>query len=158
WNAKSFAETGERKASEEGEALCNKKTDAMIYAAGNPNGTVQQVTSLCNARLISVEGPDVATFIRKHPFSAQTTNPANMYHANTRPVKTFGVTAVVFASQDLDPQIAYQIVKSVFDNLDNFKTLHPVFATLDAKTMVETAQSIAPLHEGAAKYFREKGL
>ena len=44
----------------------------------------------------------------------------------------------------------------VFDNLDNFKTLHPVFATLDAKQM--TRPGVVPFHPGAIKYFKEKDL
>lgn len=158
WNDKSFSGVTELKASEEGEALCKKKIDAMIYAAGNPNGTVQQATSLCDARLVGVSGPDVDAFIKRFPFYSVATIPGNMYHGNPKPVKTFGVRAVLFASSDMDPDVAYQIVKAVFDNLDNFKTLHPVFATLNARDMASGAEEIAPLHDGAAKYFREKGL
>lgn len=158
WSDKSFSGISELKASDEGEALCDKKIDAMIYAAGHPNGAVQQVTSLCDARLVGVNGKDVAEFMQRFPFYFPATIPGNMYRGNPKPVQTFGVESVVFASEDLDPEIAYQIVKAVFDNLDNFKTLHPVFATLDAKTMVENGEAIAPLHEGAARYFREKGL
>jgi len=158
WSDKSFAGVTELKASDEGDALCAKKIDAMIYAAGHPNGAVQQVTSLCDAQLVGVSGPDVDAFIHKFPFYTATSIPGNMYRGNPKSVPTFGVTAVVFASADLDPDVAYQIVKAVFDNLDNFKTLHPVFATLDARSMVQSAAAIAPLHDGAARYFKEKGL
>jgi TRAP-type uncharacterized transport system substrate-binding protein len=51
----------------------------------------------------------------------------------------------------------YIITKAVFDNLDEFKKLHPAFANLDAKAMAKDGLS-APLHEGAARYFKEKGL
>ena len=50
----------------------------------------------------------------------------------------------------------YQIVKAVFDNFDEFKALHPAFATLTAETMVTNGIS-APLHPGAEKFYREKG-
>jgi len=51
----------------------------------------------------------------------------------------------------------YRIVKAVFDNFEDFKKLHPAFGHLEAKDMVKNGLS-APLHPGAEKYFKEKGL
>jgi TRAP-type uncharacterized transport system substrate-binding protein len=48
-------------------------------------------------------------------------------------------------------------VKSVFDNFEEFKKLHPAFANLKPEDMIKAGNS-APLHPGAEKYFREKGL
>jgi len=48
------------------------------------------------------------------------------------------------------------VVKSVFDNFDEFKRLHPALANLTPEDMVKNGLS-APLHEGAARYFKEKG-
>ncbi len=48
------------------------------------------------------------------------------------------------------------MVKAVFDNIDKFKKLHPAFANLVARDMVNNGRS-APLHDGAAKYFKERG-
>jgi TRAP-type uncharacterized transport system substrate-binding protein len=50
----------------------------------------------------------------------------------------------------------YAVVKGVFDNLDEFKRLHPAFSQLDPKRMVSDGLS-APLHPGALKYYKEKG-
>jgi len=50
----------------------------------------------------------------------------------------------------------YLVTKAVFDNFDEFKKLHPAFAHLDPKSMITDGLS-APLHEGAARYYREKG-
>ncbi len=50
----------------------------------------------------------------------------------------------------------YQVVKAVFDNIDKFKKLHPAFANLVPQDMVNNGRS-APLHDGAAKYFKERG-
>ena len=44
----------------------------------------------------------------------------------------------------------------MFDNLDEFKKLHPAFGNLNAENMVKDGLS-APLHPGAAKYYKEKG-
>ena len=46
--------------------------------------------------------------------------------------------------------------KSVFDNLDRFKRLHPAFADLKAEDMIKVGLT-APLHEGAVRYYKERG-
>ena len=50
----------------------------------------------------------------------------------------------------------YQVVKAVFDNIDSFRKLHPAFANLVESDMVNNGRS-APLHAGAAKYYKERG-
>ena len=47
-------------------------------------------------------------------------------------------------------------MKSVFENFDAFRKLHPAFANLKPEEMIADGLS-APLHDGAAKYYREKG-
>lgn len=157
WTNNSFASVVDLKANDLGPALCNKKIDAMVYSGGHPNGAVQQITSMCNTKIINIEGDDINNLIRQNPFYSRSIIPGGMYIGNTKDVKTFGVRAVLVARADMDEQDVYEFVKAVFDNLDNFKTLHPVFATLDAKQMVSDGDVI-PMHPGALKYFREKAL
>ena len=71
-------------------------------------------------------------------------------------VETFGVGATFVSSTRVSEDVAYVIVKSVFENFDQFKKLHPAFANLDPKEMIKDGLS-APLHDGAAKYYKEKG-
>ncbi|HEX2892127.1 TAXI family TRAP transporter solute-binding subunit, partial [Vineibacter terrae] len=64
--------------------------------------------------------------------------------------------ATVVTSAKADNEVVYQLVKAVFENFDDFKKLHPAFATLDPKRMIKDGLS-APLHPGAIKYYKEKG-
>jgi uncharacterized protein len=157
WNTRTFSSVVDVKASDLTQALCGNKIDAMVYAAGHPNGAIEQVTSACPTRLVDVTGPVIDKLLAEHPFYSRAVIPGGMYAGNSKETKTFGVKAVLVASSDLADDVVYEIVKAVFDNLDNFKTLHPVFATLDARHMVVDTD-VAPLHPGALKYYREKGL
>ena len=49
------------------------------------------------------------------------------------------------------------MVKSVFENFERFKSLHPALERLDRREMATTALS-APLHPGAERYYREAAL
>lgn len=157
WKMDDFKRTFEMKASEQGQALCDNNIDAMIYAAGHPNGAIQEVTSTCEAVLIPVQGEAVDKLVEGFPFYTYATIPGGMYVGNPDNVKTFGVKATFVSSEKVDEELIYQVVKAVFDNFDSFKTLHPVFSTLDPALMVQDGNT-APLHKGAERYFREKGL
>ena len=52
--------------------------------------------------------------------------------------------------------MVYQAGEATFDNVDEFKKLHPAFANLKPEEMVKNGLS-APLHPGALKYYKEKG-
>ncbi len=45
----------------------------------------------------------------------------------------------------------------MFENFASFKKLHPAFGVLKKEQMVKDGLS-APLHDGAAKYYKEAGL
>jgi len=157
WTEKSFAGIVDLKSSGQAQALCSGKIDAMIYAGGHPNGFIQQITTMCPTRLVNIDGPFIDKMIADHPFYSHAVIPGGMYEGNPTDIQTFGVRAQLITSSSLDSDIAYTIVKSVFDNIDNFKTLHPVFSTLDARRMVKVGD-VVPLHPGALKYYKEKGL
>ena len=79
-----------------------------------------------------------------------------MYRGNPDDVKTFGVGATFVASTQTPPEVIYEIVKAVFDNFDTFKGLHPAFNHLKEEEMIKDGLS-APLHDGALKYYKERG-
>lgn len=157
WGRNSFKEMLELKPTEQARALCDDKIDAMVFAAGHPNGLIQEVTSMCAARIVPIEGTAVDSLLAEHPYYARTSIPGGMYRGNSVNVPTFGIKATLVTTEDVDEETVYQLTKSVFDNFDSFKTLHFVFATLDKDRMV-TAGLTAPLHPGAIRYFKEVGL
>ncbi len=157
WTKETFQSASELKASEQAQALCSNKIDVMIYSAGHPNGAVQEVTTSCDTRVIPVDDADVKALVDAYPFYAFATIPGGMYQGNPNDIKTFGVKATFVTSADVEEEIVYTIVKAVFDNFDNFKTLHPVFSTLDPKRLIKEGNT-APLHPGAERYFKEAGL
>lgn len=157
WTKNDFKLASELKASEQPQALCDNKVDAIIFSYGHPNGAVQEVSTSCKTHIINVEGPEVDKLVAENQFYAYTTVAGGMYQGTPNDVKTFGVKATFVTSTDVSEDIIYEIIKAVFDNFDNFKTLHPVFANLEASKLIDEGNT-APLHEGAKRYFKEKGL
>lgn len=157
WTSHSFAAASELKPAEASQALCKGKIDAMVFAAGHPNGLIQEITSNCGAKLIPVEGKEIDKLLADNPYYARTAIPGGMYAGNAQNTSTFGVKATLVTTAEMDEDEVYEITKAVFDNFDSFKTLHFVFATLEKDRMV-SAGLIAPLHPDALRYYREAGL
>ena len=80
-----------------------------------------------------------------------------MYRGTADDVETFGVRATFVTSADVPDEVVYEVTKAVFENFEDFKQLHPAFATLDKQEIVTGGLS-APMHPGAEKYFKEAGL
>ena len=82
--------------------------------------------------------------------------PGGLYPGVDQPVPSLGGKALLAASSKTDPELVYLVVKSIFENFDRFKRLHPAFANLEEKEMISVGLS-APLHEGAERYYKERG-
>ncbi len=80
-----------------------------------------------------------------------------MYEGTKHDAVTFGSQAMMVSSENVSTDKVYVVVKAVFDNLNDFRRLHPAFENLTAESMSTPIEGI-PFHPGAEKYFREKGL
>jgi TRAP transporter TAXI family solute receptor len=155
WSKSDFSLAGELKADEQGTALCDNKIDGFFYGVGHPSAAIQDPTTACGAKLVSLTGPAVDALVKDHPYYAVATIPGGMYSNNPNPTTTYGVLATLVSSSKVPDEVVYNLTKAVFENFDEFKKLHPAFANLDPKKMVKDGLS-APLHPGAAKYYKEK--
>jgi len=144
------------KSSETPGALCDNKIDAFFWLVGNPAALNKEATTTCDANFVAVDGPAIDALVNKYPFYGTTVIPGGMYKGNPDDVPTFGVLATFVSSTATSPDTIYAVVKSVFENFDSFKKLHPAFAHLTEKDMVTKGIS-APIHEGAMRYYKERG-
>ncbi|MEP6607351.1 MAG: TAXI family TRAP transporter solute-binding subunit [Burkholderiaceae bacterium] len=156
WKMGDFALASELRPDEHGSALCDGKIDGFFYGVGHPSANIQDPTTICGAKLISLTGPAVDKLVKERPYYAVATIPGGMYPNNAQPTTTFGVQATVVSSAKVPADVVYAVTKAVFDNLDEFKKLHPALANLKPEDMIKNGLS-APLHEGAVRYYKEKG-
>ena len=157
WKTDDLALAAEFKSGEQAQALCDNKIDAMIYTVGHPSGSIQEATTACDSVLVEVAGPAIDKLIADNPYYRAATIPGGMYRGNPDDVVTFGVGATFVSSTNTDADVVYNVVKAVFENFDDFKKLHPAFGVLQKDEMIKDGLS-APLHDGAAKYYKEAGL
>ena len=157
WTKDDFKLASELKSAEQSKALCDNKIDAIVFTVGHPSGSIKEATTSCDSVLVNVEGPEIDALVAENDYYRTATIPAGMYRGNDMDAKTFGVGATFVTSAKVPEEVIYVVVKSVFENFEDFKKLHPAFAVLKKEEMVKDGLS-APLHDGAAKYYKEAGL
>ncbi len=161
WNKKDFSLVTHLSPSEQPKALCSGEIDAMIYVSGNPNGVLQEATQFqdpdCSVKILSIDRPTIKRLIKVNPFYVRAIIPGGMYSNNSHDVETFGIKATLVTAKGTKSDTVYNVTKALFNNFDNFKTLHPVFTSLKRSESIKEGNS-APLHSGAIRYYREVGL
>jgi hypothetical protein len=152
-----FKQATELTSSEQVGALCDGKVDAIAYTVGVPNGAIGQAIDGCGAQFVDLNSDAEKKLVNDNPFYAFANIPAGtFYKSQKKDAVTFGVMATFVSSAEVSEDIVYEVVRAVFENLDDFKKLHPAFANLDPKQMISNGLS-APLHKGAVKYYKEQG-
>lgn len=145
------------KAAEAPGLLQDGRIDAFFYTVGHPNGAIKEaVAGVRKVRFVSITGIDA--MLEKYPYYAKSVVPLKEYPGaqNDTDVETFGVKATLVTSAKVPDDVVYAVTKEVFENLDEFKRLHPAFAMLTRENMLQGLS--APIHSGAMKYYKEAGL
>lgn len=151
-----FVEVRELPAAEQNCVFCANELDAIVYSVAHPNGLIEDVARTCRGGLVAVSGPGIDAMLSEYPQYERAVIPGGTYSGNPADVRTLGVRAVVVTTTRMSDTKAYEITKAVFDNFDDFRRLHPAFETLSVADVVR-ATGRAPVHAGAARYYRERG-
>ena len=136
-------------------ALRRGKIDAFFYTVGNPWPGGVDLARSTKIRMIPINAPEIEKLVTAHPYCVHTAIPGGMYQGVDTDVPTYAMKATLVTNEKISEEVVYNVVKTVFDNLDRFRTMHPAFATLQPQDMLQALS--APLHPGAVRYYKEKG-
>ncbi|MGH7473786.1 MAG: TAXI family TRAP transporter solute-binding subunit, partial [Candidatus Methylomirabilales bacterium] len=106
-------------------------------------------------RMVPIDAPGIKKFVADHPYYVVAAIPGGIYKGVDKDVPTFAVKATLVTSDRQPEEVVYNVVKTVFENLDRFRAMHPAFRSLQPQEMLKGLS--APLHPGALRYYKEKG-
>lgn len=139
--------------------LQDERLDAFFYTVGHPNGNIKEATSgRVKVFIVPIKGQDIDRMLEKYPYYAKSVIPRSFYPRalNTEDIETIGVKATFVTSKKVDEDIVYAVTKEVFENLEDFKSIHPAYQVLTKENMLKGLS--APIHKGALRYYKEAGL
>lgn len=143
-------------AADQSAALCDGTIDAFGHLIGVPHHSVGEAVSECGATLLSLDGDVTARLIDEFPYYGRVRLPAGAYSGLEADVSTIAVFATLVTRANVPDDLVYGLTRSVFEDLTQIRRAHPSFRGLDPRSMI-TVGLVAPLHPGAARYYREQG-
>jgi TRAP transporter TAXI family solute receptor len=141
------------------DAIKDRKLDAFFWVGGIPTSSVTDLGASPGVKLKLVDHADAVDGMNKKygPLYVRDTIAPKSYPGQDQPNQVATVWNIIIARADMPDQVAYNIVKTIFDKRDELILVHKEAQNFELKNQSAAAASI-PYHPGAAKYFAEKGV
>ena len=136
-------------------ALVDRNIDAFFYTIGNPSAAIEEPATSVDINMVHLNAPGIVEMVEERPYYIMTRIPGGMYRGVDEDIETYAVTATVVTNENVDEQVVYDLVKTVFENLDEVRASHAAFRNLQVEEMLQGLS--APLHPGAERYYKEQG-
>ncbi|UOQ84041.1 TAXI family TRAP transporter solute-binding subunit [Gracilibacillus salinarum] len=128
--------------------------DAAFVTAGTPTGSIQELAASADIKIVSITEDKIAQLEEEYPYYVREDLDENTYENFDATATTVAVQAMLAASDELPEDQVYELVKSIFDNLDAMKNAHERGNDLTIDT-AQDGMSI-DLHPGAKKFYDEQ--
>lgn len=130
------------------------EVDAILYPLAYPAESVIAATK-AGGRLVPIEGKPIQRLLQDHTFLQLARIPGGIYPGNADSVRTIGVATVLLCRSDLDEGLVYQLTRQFFEILPGATASLGPLRFMDLEHAPATP---IPLHDGAARYYRERKL
>jgi uncharacterized protein len=138
------------------QAIRNNSLDVQFGAIAAPAPFIMDLSASHKVALVNFSDEELAKIQAKYAYYAPLTIKAGTYPDIKIDVKTPGIWNSMLATADLSDELAYQITKAAYENIP---TLQKVYKGADWATPENTIKfAVAPLHPGAVRYYKEKGI
>ena len=134
----------------------DNQIDAGFVVAGYPTASIMDLTTTKDVTLLSFDDEMLATLQKEYPFFVPSTVPANTYSGITTETKTPAVMAILITNDSVPEEQIYEFLTAMYGNLADIAAVH---ATGKEITLEGALNGLTcPLHPGAEKFFKEKGI
>lgn len=140
------------------ESLQNGTIQGTNFEAGIPTGSVTQAFARSGDRLRFLEftDEDIKKANGRTTLLSLATIPANTYPGQVKAVQTAALPNFLAVNASVPDDDVYEITKTIFENLPFLNNIHAATKEIDLKRAVQGHPY--PLHPGAIRYFKEKGI
>ena len=135
------------------ELIKNRQLDATLQSAGLGVASIKDLAISLPTTVVAV--PAAIAESMGAPFIAATI-PAGTYEGQAEDVSTVAITNILVTHDGVSEEVAYQMTKQLFENLDEMVAAHAAARAIEAAKGAEGLP--IPLHPGAERYYKEAGL
>jgi len=143
-------------ATETTEAIKDGNIDAGIVTLGTPAPALIDLATQRNILFLDIAAEIGQKINKEFPAYFPTTIPAGTYKGQDKPHHTLSWMGIFVVHQDMGDQLAYDILKALFDHKEELNQIHAQFKGITLENAVKGMP--IPFHSGAFKFYKEKGL
>ncbi|MEZ5728243.1 MAG: TAXI family TRAP transporter solute-binding subunit [Burkholderiaceae bacterium] len=136
--------------------LADGNLDVAIWNGSFPLPPVKKLTAERSIRLLPIPDDMYAKHHAANPPYFRLNIPGKLYKGVDAPTPSFGLSNGLVILKKVPEELVYQMTKTIFENLDKLKGVHPAFGRVKKETVLNGFA--APLHPGALRYYREIGV
>jgi TRAP transporter TAXI family solute receptor len=136
--------------------LADGRLDAIVTAAGVPQPAMSEIETTKSANIFGMSAKTLEGILKANPYAVEFTIPKGAYKSLASDIKTAAMWNFVITNSDMSEKLAYDIVKAVFDNHETLVKTHSTAKDTLAQNIINN--TVVPLHPGAVRYYREKGI
>ncbi|MCA1927163.1 MAG: TAXI family TRAP transporter solute-binding subunit [Calditerrivibrio sp.] len=141
------------------DAMMNKRVGAANIPAGPPASAITQLyaqTGEKGAIVLDFTDEQLNKIRKTHPIWTRFVIKAGTYPGQTKDINTIGQPNILVVRKDLSEETVYLVTKTIYENLQFLSNIHPATKELSLKEALDGLP--VPLHPGAAKFYKEKGI
>lgn len=138
-------------------AMKDRKIAAFFWIGGLPTAAVTDlVTTGPKVKFLQTD-QYVKPLVDKYgPVYSAFALPKGTYAGVDQDVPGIGIGNILFVNAKMNEQQVYDILKTLFDNLNDVRQVHPEAKTFTLETAAQG--SSIPFHPGAIRFYTEKGV
>lgn len=148
----------------------DEQADALFWTSGVPNASMIEITTTKDVDFIPFPDDMAKKISTKYPYYARVDMPANSYRGQTEAVPTIAMIAVWITNADVNAQDVYDVTKNLWEDTGLiFRKNQEKISCADVLAKVhKQGENVklerallgmtVPLHEGAYRYYKEKGI
>ncbi len=173
---KDFSNTDWLSFSGASQRLKDKQADVTFTTAGWPTAAITELAMTSDITLIPLDDKTIAALLKKFPFYAKIIIPKGTYRGMDKDVPTITTMAQWAVDASVPDDLVYKLTYALWEKgkfvlrkkgdnaaddapsgADMMAQVHATAKQVQLKTALEGVGAV-PLHPGAAKYYKEKGM
>ena len=140
------------------DALQDGNIVGLNAPGGPPMAAITRAHALLGEELtiLSVNQEELNAINSEYPIWDFYDLPANTYPTQSKTIRTAGSANVLIAREDIPDSVVYSLTKLIWENLAVLREIHGATRSMVFEQALRGVT--IPLHEGALKFYQEKGL
>lgn len=137
--------------------LKDDRVDAVLVDAAPPNASIMDIEAMHDIKILEIEEDKIEKINEKYPFfSPPVVIPGGTYSSIEEDITSTGSVACLFTRAELSEEFVYNMLKTIFEHRDEIVSKHEAGKSIQLESALNAIS--VPMHPGALKYYKEKGI